>query len=270
MYLFAISVIRHLTCSRLEVQSSCWVAYQPGLQHSMWKENMKRKHLSPSGRDQTEKASNFIYDVYNFSSVLSNFMPPEMLFYNTQRRHTSLDSVLQLQDKQKIYGMESYSIQQGQVFSNPFNAVVLQGSARKLLAVKNYRKGRKDQKEELGKTGSWKTVLFSSRAQIQVMGNCSNAPCCWQHSTPLCTPGSCHHTCHQPMGQHSQCFLWQKQLSHPSQQVVHTQLNLCLTHWMCSTKVGAWPSNPQDPRASFPIWFSVCLWGHSSEQTQPD
>lgn len=109
------------------------------------------------------------------------------------------------------------------------------------------------------------------------MGNSSNAPphpCCWEQSTLLFTPSSCHHGCHKTMWQHRERFLWQKELSHPSQQVVHTQLNLWLTHWMCCTEVGAWPNRPLDPRASFPIWFSMWLWGrerrHSSEQTQPE
>lgn len=110
------------------------------------------------------------------------------------------------------------------------------------------------------------------------MGNSSNAPprpCSWEHSTPLFTPSSCHHGCHETMRPHRECFLPQKQLSHPSQQVVHTQLNLRLTHWMCPTQVGGWPNRPLHPRASFPIWFSMWLWGregcrHSSEQTQSD
>lgn len=77
------------------------------------------------------------------------------------------------------------------------------------------------------------------------------------------------------MWPHRERFLPQKQLSHPSQQVVHTQLNLRLTHWMCPTQVGGWPNRPLHPRASFPIWFSMWLWGRegcrqSSEQTQSD
>lgn len=140
-YLFAISVIRHLTRSRFEVQSPCWVALQPALQHSRW----KKRHLSPSGKDQTEKASNFIYDVYSFSPVLSNHKPQEMLFYYTQRRYMSLDPLCSSckTSKQKTRGILVNSIQQWQVFSNPSMLhVVLQGIAGRLLTVNSYWKGR--------------------------------------------------------------------------------------------------------------------------------
>jgi len=36
-YLFAVAVIRYLTWFRFGVQSSCWVALEPALQHSLQK-----------------------------------------------------------------------------------------------------------------------------------------------------------------------------------------------------------------------------------------
>lgn len=163
-YWIKICIFLQFQCNLVEAcgmrQSSCWVALQPALQHSLQKcwgttdHNalvwllLSDRHLSPSGR-RSEKILNIFlpWETTCLSLLCLAVTSQSIVLLHSEEVSESWFSALQLGGRQKTHWPPVNPIQHWKVFSDPSRQrIVPQATAGVLLAADIYWKGRSSSK----------------------------------------------------------------------------------------------------------------------------